>query len=116
MRITILTLHARGDTEPFIALALRLKSQGHSVRLAARPDVRDLVQDYGIGFAPLGNPYQPFIAGAAKANAMGSGHPVSKLRYGLRQRSYVTEGLHDDALKAVQGSDAVVFKYPWVTP
>jgi sterol 3beta-glucosyltransferase len=115
MRITILTLPARGDTQPFIALALRLKSQGHPVRLAGRPDVKDLVQDYGIGFVPLGNPYQPFIAGAAKANAMGPGHPVSKLRYGLRQRGYVTEGLHDDAWKAAQGADAVVFKYPWIT-
>jgi sterol 3beta-glucosyltransferase len=115
MRITILTLGARGDTEPFIALALRLQSQGHSVRVAARPDVKDLVQDYGIGFVPLGNPYRPFIAGAAKANAMGSGHPVSKLRYGLSQRSYVTEGLHDDAWKAAQGADTVVFKYPWIS-
>jgi sterol 3beta-glucosyltransferase len=115
MRITILTLHARGDTEPFIALALRLKSQGHSIRLAARPDVKDLVRDYGIDFFPLGNPYQPFIAGAAKAKAVGSGHPVSKLRYGLRQRNYVTEGLHEDAWQAAQGADAVVFKYPWIT-
>jgi sterol 3beta-glucosyltransferase len=115
MRITILTLHARGDAEPFIALALMLKSQGHSVRFASRPDVKDLVQDYGIDFVPVGHPYQPFIAGAAKAHAMGSGHPVSKLRYGLRQRSYVTEGLHDDAWKAAQGADAVVFKYPWIT-
>jgi sterol 3beta-glucosyltransferase len=115
MRITILTLHARGDTEPFIALALRLKSQGHSIRLGARPDVKDLVRDYRIDFVPLGNPYQPFIAGAAKANAVGSGHPVSKLRYGLRQRSYVTEGLHEDAWQAAQGADAVIFKYPWIT-
>jgi sterol 3beta-glucosyltransferase len=114
MRITILTLPARGDTEPFISLALRLQSQGHSVRFAARPDVKDLVQDYGIGFVPLGNAYQPFIAGAAKANAMGSGHPISKLRYGLRQRSYVTEGLHEGAWQAAQGTDAVIFKYPWI--
>lgn len=109
MRIVILTLPARGDTEPFIALALKLKSQGHRVRLAARPDVKDLVEDYGIGFVPLGNPYRPFIAGAAMAGAMGPGHPVSKLRYGLRQRAYVTEGLHDDAWKAAQGADAVGF-------
>jgi sterol 3beta-glucosyltransferase len=115
MRITILTQGARGDTEPFIALAVKLNRQGHTVRLAARPDVKDLVQDHGIDFVPVGNPYRPFVAGAAKADAVGPGHPVRKLRYGLRQRSYVTEGLHDDAWKAAQGADAIVFKYPWIT-
>ena len=38
MRISILTIGAMGDTQPFVALAFRLKKYGHDVRLAARPD------------------------------------------------------------------------------
>ena len=66
-------------------------------------------------FAPLGNPYQPFITGAAEASAIGSGHLLNQLRYGLRQRRYVTDGLHEDAWRAAQGADAIIYKYPWIT-
>ena len=68
MRIVLITIGARGDTEPFVALAVRLMRDGHSVRLAARPDFAGLAAGYGVDFAPLGRPYQPFIAGAAEAS------------------------------------------------
>jgi UDP:flavonoid glycosyltransferase YjiC (YdhE family) len=35
MRITLFTIGARGDTQSFVALAVRLKQDGHSVKLAA---------------------------------------------------------------------------------
>ena len=115
MRITLLTVPARGDTEPFVALAVRLKEAGHQVKLAARPDFASLAAQYDLEFAPLGNPYQPFIAGAAEASAIGSGHLLNQIRYGLKQRRFVTEGLHQDALRAAQGSEAIIYKYPWIT-
>ena len=115
MRITLMTLPARGDAEPFVALAVGLARQGHEVKVATRPDLEDLVTANGISFAPLGNPYQPFIAGAARAGAMGSGHPIAKLRYGASQRRYVSEGLHQDARRAAEGAEAILYKYPWIT-
>src|SRR5438270_2839059 len=115
MKITLLTVPARGDTEPFVALAVRLMQAGHSVKLAARPDFAGLAAAHGIDFAPLGNPYQPFITGAAEASAIGSGHLVNQIRYGLKQRRYVTAGLHEDAWQAAQGADAIIYKYPWIT-
>lgn len=42
---------------------------GHSVVLAGRPDFAGLVAEYGVDFAPVGHPYQPFITGAAEASA-----------------------------------------------
>jgi sterol 3beta-glucosyltransferase len=115
MRITLLTMPGRGDTEPFIALALGLMRHGHTVKLASRPDFASLVTGYGVDFAPMGNPYQPFITGAAEASAVGSGHRLNQLRYGLRQRKYVTENLQDDAWHAAQGAEAIIYKYPWLT-
>ena len=111
-----MTVPARGDTEPFVALAVRLMRDGHTVTLAARPDFASLAAAYGIEFASLGHPYQPFLAGAAEASAIGSGHLLNQLRYGLKQRRYVSEGLHDDAWRAAQGAEAIIYKHPWVTP
>ncbi len=102
MRIALLTHPGRGDTEPFIALALRLRQGGHTVKLTSRPDLADVVAEYGLDFFPIGNPYQPFIAGAADAGAMGSGHPLAKLRFGIKNRTYVSKNLNHDALGAVR--------------
>lgn len=115
MRITLFTTAARGDTQPFLALAVRLKQQGHSVKLAGRPDFARLAADHGVDFAPLGYPYEPFITGAARASAIGSGHLIRQLRYGLRQSRYVSARHNDDAWRAAQGAEAIIYKYTWVS-
>jgi sterol 3beta-glucosyltransferase len=53
MKITILTYGSRGDVQPFLALALGLRSAGHAVRLAAPHRFAALVEAYRINFAPL---------------------------------------------------------------
>jgi sterol 3beta-glucosyltransferase len=114
MRIVLITIGGWGDSEPFLALAVRLMREGHRVRLAARPDFADLAAAYGVEFAPLGRPYQPFITGAAQASALGSGHLLRQVRYGLAQRGYFHE-LGEDAWQAAQGAEAIIYKYSWVT-
>jgi sterol 3beta-glucosyltransferase len=115
MRITLFTIGGRGDTQPFVALAVRLRQAGHRVTLAARPDFAGLAADYDVDFAPLGHPYQPFITGAAEASALGSGHLLNQLRYGLSQRRYVSDQLNQDAWRAAQGAEAIIYKYSWMT-
>jgi sterol 3beta-glucosyltransferase len=111
MRISLFTMGGRGDTEPFIALAVRLARAGHEVTLAARPDFADLCAAHRIPFAPLGHPYQPFLRGSAAA--LGSGNPLALARYGIAQRRYFMEGVAEDEWRAAQGADAIVFKYSW---
>ncbi len=111
MRIALFTIGGRGDTEPFLALAVRLARDGHQVALAARPDFADLAAAYGIPFAPLGHPYQAFMRGSAAA--LGSGNPISLVRYGLAQRRYFAEGVAEDEWRAAQGAEAIIFKYSW---
>ncbi len=115
MRIALFTIGGRGDTQPFVALAVRLKQEGHRVTLVARPDFADLAADYGVDFAPLGHPYQPFITGAAESSALGAGHLLNQLRYGLSQRRYFSDQLNQDAWRAAQGRDAIIYKYSWIT-
>lgn len=114
MRIVLITIGGWGDFEPFLALAVRLMREGYRVRLAARPDFADLAAAHGVEFAPLGRPYQPFITGAAQASALGSGHLLRQVRYGLAQRGYFHE-LGEDAWQAAQGAEAIIYKYSWVT-
>src|SRR5260370_17587142 len=115
MGMDLVTIGGRGDTQPFVALAVRLMQEGHRVTLAARPDFAGLAADYGVDFAPLGHPYQPFITGAAQASALGAGHLLNQLRYGLSQWRYVSDQLNQDAWRAAQGAEAIIYKYSWIT-
>jgi sterol 3beta-glucosyltransferase len=53
MKITILTYGSRGDIQPFLPLSLGLMERGHSVILAAPLRFKNLIEGYGITFAPL---------------------------------------------------------------
>ena len=112
----MLTIGAMGDTQPFIALAARLKSLGHSVRVAARPDFASLAASYGVEFAPLGNPYQSVMRDREVAAAVGSGSLLKVLRQGAdrKQRQTFFERLDTDTLKAVEGAEAVIYKSSWI--
>ena len=53
MKITILTYGSRGDVQPFLPLSVRLRENGHSVKLAAPSRFTNLVEEHGIEFVPL---------------------------------------------------------------
>ena len=53
MKITLLTYGSRGDVQPFLPLSLRLREEGHSVRLAAPFRFKSFVEKYGIDFVAL---------------------------------------------------------------
>ena len=53
MHYGICTYGSRGDTQPYIALALGLIDRGHQVTLFANENFADFVQAYGIDFYPL---------------------------------------------------------------
>ena len=44
----------RGDVQPYIYLARALKKHGHEATIGSHPCWRKLVEDAGIGFAPIG--------------------------------------------------------------
>lgn len=55
MNICIMVVGTRGDVEPFIAIAKRLQTDGHRVRIATHAIYRDLVaEQHGVEFYPLG--------------------------------------------------------------
>lgn len=59
MHLSLLTYGTRGDVQPFIALAVRLQREGHSVRLAAPEAYAALAAEYGVPYMALaGDPSQ----------------------------------------------------------
>lgn len=116
MKISILTIGAMGDTQPFVALAARLKSLGHAVTLAARPDFASLAATYEIEFAPLGNPYKSIMRNQQVAAAVGSGslRKIIKQGFDQGQRQAFFEGLDTDTRNAVKGAEAIIYKSSWI--
>ena len=106
-----------GDTQPFVSLATRLKQEGHSVKLAARPDFAGLAASYGIEFVSLGNPYKSLLRSEEVATAIGSGNMlrmIVKQASDSNQRKVFLEGLDTDAIRAVEGAEAIIYKSSWI--
>ncbi len=71
MRVLLSTIGSRGDVQPVVALALELRRQGHDSRLCAPPDFRDLIEGYGLSFAPIG----PEVRHAGSARGAAASKP-----------------------------------------
>ena len=52
-RVTCLTIGSRGDVQPYIALALGLKAEGHRPRIATHREFEPWIRKHGIDFAPV---------------------------------------------------------------
>jgi sterol 3beta-glucosyltransferase len=59
MKILISTLGSRGDTQPYLALAVGLQQAGHQVTLAAPRSFMEWIQSYGVNAHPVRfNPHE----------------------------------------------------------
>ncbi|MBQ1071776.1 glycosyltransferase family 1 protein [Micromonospora sp. C31] len=67
MRVLLSTLGSRGDVQPLVALASRLKALGVQVRLCAPPDFARWVATFRIPFVPVGPPWRRSAAPGPRA-------------------------------------------------
>ncbi|MCX6071746.1 MAG: glycosyltransferase [Chloroflexi bacterium] len=54
MQATIIAAGSRGDVQPYVALGHGLKDAGHTVRVLASDDFRELITDHGLTFFDIG--------------------------------------------------------------
>jgi sterol 3beta-glucosyltransferase len=54
MKVTLIAVGSRGDVQPYVALGAGLHKAGHSVRVLASPDFRELVTAAGLHFSDMG--------------------------------------------------------------
>lgn len=71
MRVLLSTYGSRGDVEPLVALAARLRALGAEVRVCAPPDFAELLARVGVPLVPVGQPVRPLVTGATPPSAAG---------------------------------------------
>ncbi len=69
MRVLLSTYGSRGDVEPMVGLAVRLRALGAEVRVCAPPDFAELLARVGAPLVPVGQPVHPTVNGATPPTA-----------------------------------------------
>jgi vancomycin aglycone glucosyltransferase len=69
MRVLLSTYGSRGDVEPMVGLAVRLRALGAEVRVCAPPDFAELLARVGVPLVPVGQPVRPMVHGAPPPSA-----------------------------------------------
>ncbi|MEV4525213.1 glycosyltransferase [Streptosporangium sp. NPDC049304] len=101
MRVLLSTIGSRGDVQPVVALAVRLRELGKEVRVCAPPDFRDWIGGLGIPFAPLG----PELRSTGKADSTAA-PPSPEQRRRMVEASIADQ--FETLLAAAEGCDVIV--------
>lgn len=113
MKITVFTLGSHGDIRPFVPLSLGLKRAGFEIRFASFETFRPLVEGHGLDFFPIsGDPLTSMNSEVGQA-WMRSGRNFIASMKNMRQ-TIINDSVRrqfDDALRACQGADALVYSF-----
>lgn len=66
MRVLLSTYGGRGDVEPLVALAVRLRELGAEVRVCAPPDWAERLTQFDVPLVPLGPPVRQLLHGTTR--------------------------------------------------
>jgi len=69
MRVLLSTYGSRGDVEPLVGLAVRLRALGAKVRVCAPPDFAERLAEVGVPLVPVGRPVRQMVTGATPPSA-----------------------------------------------
>ncbi|MGP8296438.1 glycosyltransferase [Streptomyces inhibens] len=97
MRVLLSTYGSRGDVEPMVGLAVRLRALGAEVRVCAPPDFAELLAGVGVPLVPVGRPVRPKVTGATP--------PAADLH---RRAADWVAAQFDKIVEAAEGCDALV--------
>jgi vancomycin aglycone glucosyltransferase len=98
MRVLLSTYGSRGDVEPMVGLAVRLRALGAEVRVCAPPDFAELLAGVGVPLVPVGRPVRPLVHGATPPSAAGV----------PRRAAELIAAQFDKVAEAAEGCDALV--------
>jgi vancomycin aglycone glucosyltransferase len=101
MRVLLSTIGSRGDVQPLVALASRLKALGQEVRLCVPPDFRDWIESLGMPVIPIG----PELRSTGKASPSVA-LPTPEQRRQMIEGTVATQ--FETIAAAAQGCDVIV--------
>ena len=103
MRVLLSTIGSRGDVQPLVALAIRLRALGQEVRLCVPPDFHNWVDSLGFPVTPIGPELRKFTASSPPGT---SGPPSPERRRQLAEGTVATQ--FETIATAAQGCDIIV--------
>ena len=109
MRCTILAIGSRGDVHPLIALGIRLRDAGHTVRIASHADFADDISSRGMEYFPLtGNAARFFSGPAATVLRDRARNAREFVSFFDNYLDLFFQKLLDNCLEASQGADVIL--------
>ncbi|MFI8517601.1 glycosyltransferase [Streptomyces sp. NPDC085481] len=102
MRVLLMAYGSRGDVEPLVGVAVRLRALGVDVRMCTPPDFAELFEAVGLPLVPIGEPVRAFVKAAVTGK---TAVPAE----GLPQRAAaMTATAYEAVAEAAQGCDVVL--------
>jgi sterol 3beta-glucosyltransferase len=107
MRVLLTTIGSRGDVQPLVALGAALQKAGHSVRLAAPPEFRELAQSANVPFRSIGAAFRDLAQGELAPKNWAGGVVSLWHTFNATVREVVAETA-DHTLVAARDTDLIV--------
>jgi vancomycin aglycone glucosyltransferase len=104
MRVLLSTIGSRGDVQPLVALALRLRALGQEVRMCVPPDFRDWIDSLGIPVTTIGPELRKFTVSSPPVTPPAP--PTPERRRQLAEATVATQ--FETVAAAAQGCDIIV--------
>ena len=108
-KIVLPSIGSRGDIQPYIALASVLQNSGFQVTVATHPCMRELVEFYGVPFAPVGPDIDIGLEAASMRNR--SNHFIIGMIRVMKFSFAVLEKIHEDLVEVCRQADLVVVSH-----
>ncbi|GAB3632056.1 glycosyltransferase [Microbacterium shaanxiense] len=108
MRALIITFGTRGDIEPYLALAERLRREGHDAVLCAPEAYRPEAVQAGVGFAPAGTRMHELVRGGM-STASG---PIDVARAARQMTAAMRDSLVEQWIAAQRAEPTIIVSHP----
>jgi sterol 3beta-glucosyltransferase len=109
VHLVIATVGTRGDVQPYVAVGVALRDQGHVVTVATHEDHRALVEMHGLAFRGVCGSFRELLASPAGVTWLeSSDRPRAYLRAFRELFSQVAEDWLDQFDAAYEDADAVL--------
>lgn len=113
MNILMLTAGSRGDIQPFIALGLGLKDEGHHVTICTHQKFESFISSYGLDYAYMDDGLLELANSAAARKAIAESSGIlgwfKAVRMLSQKAADIQRQMMDEAWQAAQDIDFIIF-------